>query len=97
VKKTRLQTLLLQMHSLYRYAAALGTSVHSLTIVRGGGGGGWGGGGGVWATDADARALATRMKSVGTSIDAMVGGLYKLNPLDPQLETAWFQILRPMK
>jgi hypothetical protein len=27
----------------------------------------------------------------------MVGPLYKLNPLDPQLEAAWFQPLKPTK
>jgi hypothetical protein len=39
-------------------AVALGTSVHGLTVHHAGGGMGWGG------YDANARALATRMKSV---------------------------------
>jgi hypothetical protein len=45
-----------------------------------------------------------RLGDVGRAIAAaravdpkwsMVGGLYKLNPVDPQLETAWFQPLSP--
>jgi len=48
-------------------AVALGTSVRGLTVHRSGGG--WGGG------DAEARALATRMKSVGHSIDAVAKAL----------------------